>query len=79
MHHNTESLQNMLTIVRDSGSWDAGVPFPTEVEDTGEDYCRVCEHKRSAVDGAGVCLVCVIYLYMKPSGAVVVLGGADEG
>ena len=68
----------MLTIVKDSGHWDAGVPSPTEVADTGEEYCRVCEHKRSAVDGAGVCLVCTIYLYMKPDGvAVIVEGGGD--
>ncbi len=42
-----------------------GFPNPLDVEDTGTETCAICDHKRSAVDGVGQCLLCVFYLYMK--------------
>ena len=60
MHHNTESLQTMLTRSQKSGA-----PNPKDIKDTGDELCRVCEHKRSMVDGEKVCLLCIMWIFLK--------------
>ncbi len=76
MHHNTESLRTLLAQPRNDS-----VPNPATVEDTGEEYCRVCDHKRSAVDGEGVCLMCVMFIFMRDDGEgeIVVISEAPNG
>lgn len=60
MHHNTESLQTLLARPRKNGPTN-----PATIEDTGECFCRVCDHKRAMVDGEKICMLCCMYIFLK--------------
>jgi len=72
-HHNNIEWRKYMEEIKPLRK---GLPYPPDMEDTGDSFCRLCEHKRSAVDGENVCLVCVLYITSKPDNPpeVVVFG-----
>ena len=76
MHHNTEAWREQMERLRAVRPDQA---YPLDIEDTGEELCRLCDHKRSQVDGQKVCLLCALYLFAGPNTHVAVFAPKEWG
>ncbi len=46
---------------------------PLEFPDSGMELCLVCQHKRSELDGSGLCFPCCMYLFLKEDGKIAIV------